>query len=89
MRLLKIPLLDLMPRRDRVVIAAAAFLYMAGQLCEGLLHGPGIATDSAALLMVAAGGVYVMALLYARHLSYVTLSLPAHFFRPLLQTTPC
>jgi hypothetical protein len=69
MRLLKIPLFDLMPRRDRVVIAAAAFLFMAGQLCEALLHWPGIATESAALLMVAVGGVYVLALFYAQHLS--------------------
>jgi hypothetical protein len=69
MRLLKIPLLDLMPRRDRIVIAAAAFLFMAGQLCETLLGWSGIATESAALLMVAVGGVYVLALFYARHLS--------------------
>jgi ABC-type enterobactin transport system permease subunit len=58
-----------MPRRDRILIAAAAFLYLAGQLCEILLDWPGIATESVALLMVAVGGVYVMALLYARHLS--------------------
>jgi hypothetical protein len=34
-----------------------------------LLHWLEIATESAALLMVAVGGVYVLALLYARHLS--------------------
>ena len=66
MRLLKIPLLDLMPRRDRIVIAAAAFLYMAGQLCEILLGWSVIATESAALLMVTVGGVYVLALLAYR-----------------------
>jgi hypothetical protein len=58
-----------MPRGDRIVIAAAAFLYMAGQLCEILLGWPGIATEAALLLMVAVGGVYVLALFYARHLS--------------------
>lgn len=58
-----------MPRRDRVVIAAAAFLYMAGQLCEILLDWSGIATEAAALLMLAVGGVYVLALFYARHLT--------------------
>jgi len=60
---------SLMPHRDRIVIAAAAFLFMTGQLCEILLHWPGIATEAAALLMVAVGGVYVWALLLARHLS--------------------
>jgi len=62
-------LLRNMPRRDRVVIAAAAFLYLSGQLCEALLHWPGIATESAALLVLAVGGVYVLALFYAKHLS--------------------
>jgi hypothetical protein len=58
-----------MPRRDRVVIAAAAFLYLSGQLCEILLDWSGIATEAAVLLMVAVGGVYVLALFYARHLT--------------------
>jgi hypothetical protein len=56
-----------MPRRDRVIIAAAAFLYLAGQLCEILLGWSIIATEAAALLMVAVGGVYVLALLAYRH----------------------
>jgi hypothetical protein len=58
-----------MPRRNRVVIAAAAFLYLAGQLCEILLDWSGIATESAALLMLAVGGVYVLALFHAWHLT--------------------
>jgi hypothetical protein len=55
-----------MPRRDRIVIAVA-FLYMAGQVCEILLDWSIIATEAAALLMLAVGGVYVLALLAYRH----------------------
>jgi hypothetical protein len=62
-------LFSTMPRRDRIVIAAAAFLYLGGQLCEALLGWSAIATEAAALLMVAVGGAYVLALFYARHLS--------------------
>jgi hypothetical protein len=56
-----------MPRRNRVVIAAVALLYLSGQLCEILLDWSVIATEAAALLMVVVGGVYVLALLAYRH----------------------
>jgi hypothetical protein len=58
-----------MPRRDRIVIAAAALLYLSGQLCESLLDWSVIATEAAALLMLTVGGAYVLSLFYARHLS--------------------
>jgi hypothetical protein len=69
MPLKKTGLFPNMPRRDRVVLAASAFLYLSGQICEALLDWSGLTTEVVALLAVSAGLIYVLALVFSTCLS--------------------
>jgi hypothetical protein len=58
-----------MPRRDRIVLAAVAFLYLSGEICEALLDWFGLTTAVVALLAVSADLIYVLALVFSTRVS--------------------